>query len=368
MRQRIVVLVDGPNADNQAAAWGAYRLFSTLHGIEVVVIVSATAVNYAENAPLGSRDIALSRRMHKLHTARMAGLFARAGAKVSVFMDLDIAKTAITSPIPHQAHVRHEDYDIFSDGTGIGMRSIKGDFSRALTYLKKFNGITHVVVGGPFSAVPKLIDAIPAEKLGYLSCQAGLTLSQRAIYSQMSFNAEVDFAAFTETFVRWPQQMLFVPSDITRHPSVTFTGADELKKMGVRGEIFEIFLEHRRRAAERHKFQQDEASARGKKMRDYPALSIHDLQAVLVMGQALGFERGYTLSNFDPDTAVRNLIATAGHWQAKGIRTNVNQKRIHELGYAEKGMMHDNTPLPPRLVVTAQSASHYKQRVAAVLR
>lgn len=367
-RMRVVVFVDGPNADNQAAAWGALRLFLAHRNIDLVIIVSATAVNYAENAPLGSRDIELSRSIHKLHTARMAGLFKRAGSNVRVYMDLDIASTAITSPIPHQAHVRHEDYDIFNDNTGIGRRAIQGNFADALTHLQKFDGITHVVVGGPFSSIPKLIEALPAEQLGFLSCQAGLTISERAIYSKMSFNAEVDLEAMLHTYLRWPNEMFFVPSDITRHPSVTFSGADELQKLGVNGEIFEIFLKHRERAAERHKREQDARAARGEKMRDYPRLSIHDLQAVLALGQAMGLERGYTFADIDPDEAIQNLLLTSRHWASKGIKTNVTKQRVEKLGYAGQGKMNDGSFLPPRRVVTGQNAQHYKSRVAQLLR
>lgn len=79
-----MVFVDGPNADNQACAWGALNGFNTDKIKLAGVVVSPTAVNYAENAPDASRNIENSRAVHKLHTARMAGLFLRAGVDASV--------------------------------------------------------------------------------------------------------------------------------------------------------------------------------------------------------------------------------------------------------------------------------------------
>ena len=360
---RIVVYVDGPNADNQAAAWGAWRRFFDERGIEVIIIVEATAVNYAPNAPLGSRDIELSRRIHLLHTGRMAGLASRGKTGMKVFLGQDIADTKITSPIPHNAHVKHEDYDIFEDAH----RRVP-DFAAAMRYLQDFDGITHVVVGGPFSSIPALIDLLPAEQLGVLACQAGTKLSKRAIYSKLAFNGEVDLSAFTETYLRWPNLIAFVPSDITRAPEVTFTGADELRRLGVTGEIFEIFLKHRERAAERHKREQEERAKRGEKMRDYPALSIHDLQAVLVLEQILGWGRGYDFVPVNPDEAVQNLLTVARHWKGKGIDTGVTSQLIKQLGYAGKGMLSDGSTLPSRIMVDGQDAAHYKRQVALALR
>jgi hypothetical protein len=141
MPERVMVFVDGPDADNQACAWGALNGFDTEHTELAGVVVSATAVNTAENAPLGSRNIEESRAVHQLHTARMAGLFARAGVDVPVFSGLDIEDTAITSPIPHRAHVSHEDYDIYGDATGQGRHAIAGDFNDALRYMGRLDSI-----------------------------------------------------------------------------------------------------------------------------------------------------------------------------------------------------------------------------------
>lgn len=145
----VVMCVDGPDADNQAAAWGAWNAFDNGRIKLAAVIVSGTCVDYRPEATLGSRDDVVSQQVQELHTARMAGLFKRAGSDVPVFIGRPVAETAITTPIPHSAHVNHEDYDIFGDNTGLGRRAIAGNFSDALTYLAELDNTLHVVVGGP---------------------------------------------------------------------------------------------------------------------------------------------------------------------------------------------------------------------------
>ncbi|HYG83675.1 MAG TPA: hypothetical protein VD907_02260 [Verrucomicrobiae bacterium] len=368
MTDYIIGFSDGPNADNQAMHYGALRAFQGNPRFQFVgVIVDPTAVNY-EDQPLGSRNIELSRRVHLLHTARMAGLFRRAGSSVKVFRGLDITQTAATSPIPHSAHTKHHDYDVFGDAPpkGQGFKAIAGDFTDARRFIRGLNGTVHLVIGGQFSSVAKLIeDPVIFGKLGILACQAGFKLSQRAIYSQMSFNLEVDLRAALEVYLHYPQAMYFVPSDITRDPKVTFTGADELARLGVQGEILEIFRRHRERTAERHAKQQLE----DKKLKAYPPLSIHDLQAVFALRQALGLEANmYQFAPIDPDEAIRNTLTTVQHWAGKGIRIDVSKKVVAKLGYTSSGMLENGHPLPPRYVVTDQNAELYKRRVPEVLR
>jgi hypothetical protein len=363
-----MVFVDGPNADNQACAWGALNGFNTDEVKLAGVVVSPTAVNNAENAIDASRNIKDSRAVHQLHTARMAGLFARAGVEVPVFSGLDIEETVITSPIPHQAHVRHEDYDIYGDAHGEGRAAIAGDFSDALSYMERLRGDVHVVVGGPFSEIPELQKRPKIQrKLGYLAAQAGFALSQRAIYSKLAFNVDVDMLAALDTYINYPGEMYNVPSDITRHPSVTFKSAEELMRLGVHSEISDIFIRHRARAEERHKKEQLRRQAKGEDLRPYPALSVHDLQAVLALRQVLGFEKGlYEFAPLDADQSIANIKEAARLRMPDSYSPVITDRTIRSLGYRGLGMTDDG-PLPGRYVVTAQDSVMYKCRAQQLL-
>lgn len=333
------------------------------------MVISATAVNYAPNAPLGSRDIELSRHVHTIHTARMAGLFARAEVDVPVFFGEDIEDTDITSPIPHNAHVRHEDYDIFNDANGLGREAIAGDFNAALRYMQKLKGRTHIVVGGPFTEIPKLLERPRiAKKLGYLAGQSSFSLSERAIYSKLAFNVDVDMVAALKTFLYYPNAMFNVPSDITRHPDVTFKSAEELIRLDIHPEIGEIFLRHRARAEERHKEEHLRREREGREFKTYPALSIHDLQAVMALRQALGVEQDmFTFAPIDVGKAVLNIIKASKLREPDGFAPTVTPQTVRLLGYAG----HNQTTsgeIAPRYVVTAQNSVMYKQRVPGLLR
>ncbi len=368
MTEYVIALADGVNADNPACAWGARKAFWSKRYKLAAVIVSATAVNYGKNAPLGSRNIKDSRAAHRLHTARMAGMFTRAEEDVPVYMGLDIADTAITSPIPHQAHVRHEDYDIYGDASGLGARSIAGGFDDALKHVASLPGRVHLIVGGPFSEVSRMLQYKRIrQKLGYLAAQAGFDLSQRAIYSKLAFNVDVDMMAALEVYLRYPQQMYVVPSDITRDPSVTFSGAEELVRLGVQPEIGQLFLRHRARAEQRHKKEQLRRQAQGEYLKPYPALSIHDLQAVLALSQALGNEKGlYQFAPVDPDEAVGNLIAAAQLRVPDSYSQPITRDVVRKLGYRGAGRTTQGR-LPARHVVRAQNVALYKERVRALL-
>ncbi len=363
-----MVFVDGPNADNQACAWGALKGFDNDEVRLAGVVVSATAVNYEDGAPDASRNIEDSRAVHRLHTARMAGLFERAGVDVPVFSGLDIEDTSITSPIPHQAHVRHEDYDIYGDAHGQGRAAIAGDFDDALRYMDSLSGRIHPVVGGPFSEISR-IQQIPTirRKLGHLAAQAGFHISERAIYSKLAFNVDVDMLSALDAYINYPGDMYNVPSDITRHPSVTFTGAEELTRLGVHPEISDIFVRHRARAEERHKQEQLRRQAEGRELKNYPALSVHDLQAVIALRQVLGFERGlYQFAPLDTDESIENIITAASLRRPDTYSPPINAQTVRALGYRGANMTA-NGSIPPRFVVTAQDSAMYKRRAQELL-
>lgn len=369
MPEHVMVFVDGPNADNQACAWGALNSFDTDEIKLGGVVVSATAVNYAKNAPLGSRDIALSRRVHALHTARMAGLFARAEVDVPVFLGEDIENTDITSPIPHSAHVWHDDYDIFGDAHGLGREAIAGDFNAALRYMQQLEGRSHIVIGGPFTEIPRLLEhSRIAKKLGCLAGQSSFSLSERAIYSKLAFNVDADMPAALKTLLYYPNDMINVPSDITRHPDVTYTSAEELLRMGVHPEIGEIFLRHRARAEERHKEEQRRREAEGREFKAYPALSIHDLQAVMALRQALGMEQNmFTLAPINVGKAVLNMIKASELREPDGFAPTITPHIVRSLGYVG-GNQTIHGEIAPRYEVAAQNSIMYKQRVPELLR
>lgn len=368
MSEHVMVFVDGPNADNQAAAWGALNAFNSERIKLAGIIVSATAVNYEDGASLGSRNIADSRQVHKLHTARMAGLFHRAGVEVPVFSGLDIEDTYITSPIPHQAHVRHDDYDLYGDATGEGRAAIAGDFNEALRYMEGLDGKVHTVVGGPFSEIPELLKRdLLKPKLGHLAAQAAFSLSSRAIYSKLAFNVDVDLQAALDTYINYPNEMYVVPSDITRHPDVTFKSAEELTRLGVHPEIGDIFIRHRARAEERHKQEQLRRQAEGRELKPYPALSVHDLQAVLALRQSLGYEKGlYEFAPLDADESIGNIEAAAGMRAPDSYSPAIDIRTIRRLGYLGANLTV-NGPLPSRFVVTSQNAAQYKKRAQELL-
>jgi|GEM_PF-2503526 len=368
-QEHVVVCVDGPDADNQAAAWGAANAFNSKEINLAAVIVSGTAVNNEPNAALGSRDDQLSKRVQEMHTARMAGLFKRAGSKVPVFIGQSVDRTDITTPIPHSAHVSHDDYDIFGDNTGAGRKAIAGNFAHALSLMRSLEGKVHLVCGGPFTEIPFFMeDERIASKLGNLAVQAGVELSERAIYSKIAFNHEVDERASLDTFLHYPGDMFYVPSDITRAPAATFKGAEELIRGGVHSEIGEIFVRHRARAEERHKEEQIRREREGKPFRPYPALSIHDLQAVMALQQSLGREKDiFTFEPIDAARAITNVMRASKLHEANGQRAVITPRLVKTMGYIGANQTASG-PIPPRYVVASQNTQLYKRKALQLLR
>lgn len=365
----VVVCVDGPNADNQAAAWGALNAFDNDRIKLAAVLISGTCVNYQPDAPLGSRDDDVSREVQEMHTARMAGLFARAGSDVPVFIGKPIETTSITTPIPHATHVNHDDYDIFGDKDGLGRRAIAGNFDDALQLIENLDGIVHVVGGGPFTEIAEFTKhGRIKQRLGSLAVQSGFELSERAIFSKIAFNHEVDELASLETFLNFPGEAFYVPSDITRSPAATFDGAAELARLGVHDEIVEIFRVHRQHAQERHDKRNIELEAHGKVTRPYPRLSIHDLQAVMALRQGLGLEKSiFTFGEVDPDQAIQNMI-TASRLSERdnGVPAVITPQVVSDLGYLGVGQT-THGQIQKRFVVTAQDTKLYKHRAARLL-
>jgi hypothetical protein len=367
--QHVIVCVDGPNADNQAAAWGAWNAFDNERIHLAGVVVSGTCVDYRPQAPLGSRDDALSGRMQELHTARMAGLFRRAGSSVPVFIGKPVQETDITTPIPHNTHVRHEAYDIFNDNTGTGRGAIAGNFQDALSHIASLQGTVHIVVGGPFTEIPPLIEHTRiAPKLGHLAAQAGFDIASRPIYSKLAFNVDVDMLAALKTLLLYPGPIFAVPSDITRAPEATFRSAEELLRLGVYREIGDIFIRHRAQAAQRHKNEQRSREAAGGSLKAYPDLSIHDLQAVMALQQSLGLERGiFEFSEINIPQAIANILTAVRMHTSSGLAINLTAQTAPSLGWLGDNQTNRGT-IPPRYVVTHQNAPLYKQKAIELLR
>lgn len=364
----VVVCVDGPNADNQAAAWGAWTAFDNPRIQLAAIIISGTAVDYRPDAPLGSRDDELSRYVQEMHTARMAGLFKRAGSDVPVFIGKPVAETAITTPIPHNAHVSHDDYDIFQDNTGYGRRAIAGNFNDALTHIAGLDNKIHVVVGGPFTEIPFIFEnPTIAHKLGHLAAQVGFELSERAIYSLIAFNGETDLHALLKTLLFYPGEIVAVPSDITRAPEATFRGAEELIRLGIHPELGEIFKQHRARAEVRHKEEQIRRETAGLPFREYPALSIHDLQAVMALRQLAGLEKGiFTFKKVEVARAIENILTVSQLHEVQGMPPAVTPEIVEELGYLGCNQTVFG-PIKDRFVVSAQDTKLYKKRARRLL-
>lgn len=368
--EHVVVCVDGPNADNQAAAWGALNAFNGRIKLAAVVI-SGTCVSYRPDAPLGSRDDQVSKDVQEMHTARMAGLFARAGCDVPVFVGKPVETTGITTPIPHATHVDHDDYDIFGDRSGLGRGAVAGNFDDALQHIENLNTTVNVVCGGPFTEIAEFT-RLPRirSRLGRLAAQSGFSLSARAIFSKIAFNHEVDEHASLETFLNFPGQAFYVPSDITRAPEATFDGAEELAALGVHPEIVQIFRVHRRHAQERHDKRNAELQSQGKPTRPYPRLSIHDLQAVIALQQGLD-ELDSPIFAFDqvnPDEAVSNMItASRLSRETSGRPAVITPDVVSGLGYLGRGQTLHGV-MPARFVVTSQNIALYKRHAATLLR
>jgi inosine-uridine nucleoside N-ribohydrolase len=366
----VVVSVDGPNADNQAAAWGAMRAFDNDRIKLAAIIISGTCVDYRIGAPLGSRDDQISREVQEMHTARMAGLFARAGSAVPVFIGMPVEQTAITTPIPHETHVFHDEYDIFGDKNGFGAQAIKGNFDDSLELIENLPGKVHVAGGGPFTEIAEFLkhDRIK-QKLGNLAVQSGVELSERAIYSKIAFNHEVDEHASLKTFLHYPGKTLYVPSDITRAKAATFKSAETIKRLGVHKEIAEIFKVHRQHAEERHDKRQMELERQGKPTKGYPALSVHDLQAVMALQQSLGMGNGiFTFDKIDADHAIENMIkASALSERDSGRPAVITPEVVANAGYVGAGQTTQG-PVAERFVVTAQDTARYKRHAIRLLR
>lgn len=364
----VVVLVDGPNADNMAAGWGAWHAFNS-DAIKLAgIVVSGTCVNYQPDAPLGSRDDVLSDQVQTLHASRMAGLFKRAGSDVPVFVGKPTSQTDITTPIPHSAHVNHDDYDIFGDNTKLGHQAIAGNFDDAQAHFDKLKGKLHVVVGGPFTEAALLLETPSiASKLGHLAAQAGFDISKRAIYSKLAFNVEVDELAALKTLLFYPGSMFNVPSDITRDPRATFPSAEALLRLGIHPELGEIFIRHRARAAERHKEEQLKREARGETFLPYPDLSIHDLQAVIALSQSLGLEEHiFEFGRIDIHQAVQNMLLASRLHKEAGRHRVITPEVVASLGYLG-GNQTIKGPVRDRYVVTSQNVGMYKRRVPQLL-
>lgn len=366
----VVVCVDGPNADNQAAAWGAMRAFNNERIKLAAIIVSGTCVDYRPDAPLGSRDDQVSKQIQEMHAARMAGLFARAGSSVPVYIGKSVEQTAITTPIPHATHVFHDEYDIFNDKKGLGAAAITGNFDDALALIDNLPGTVHVAGGGPFTEIAEFLEhGRIKQKLGNLAVQSGVELSERAIYSKIAFNHEVDEQASLKTFLHFPGKAWYVPSDITRAKAATFKDAETLAQLGIHEEIATIFKVHRQHAEERHDKRQMELARLGQPTRGYPALSIHDLQAVMALQQSLGLGKDiFTFDAIDPDRAIQNMVtASALSERDTGRPAVITPEVVTQEGYIGNGQT-TQSPIAERYVVTAQNIEMYKREAVRLLR
>lgn len=362
-----VGLFDGPNADNQAAVLGMRKAFPYS---EVLIVVSATAAHPDPEAPLSSIDPELSHRVQQMHAARMAGFLGRAGINGCVYAGLPVEETNIVPIVPHSAHVDHRTYDIFGDANGFGETQIAGGFEDFIRRLENSENTIRVVVGGPFSELPQLIrNQNIAPRLGALGAQAGFKPSGRAIYAELSFNGDTDMQATLESLLHYPDEMHFVPSDITRNPSVTFSGHQELIEQGIDPELARIYAQHRIGAELRHQAQQDRRKQQGgEPLGDYPPLSVHDLQAVLALRYALGREDP-SLLTFEPidiDEAIQNMLGASRQYEGRGYAPMLTERQVIELGYNGDGLDGGRT-IPPRFAAVDQNSSFYKQRVPELL-
>lgn len=207
-----------------------------------------------------------------------------------------------------------------------------------------------------------------ASKLGHLAAQTGFELSERAIYSKIAFNHEVDELAGLKTFLFYPGKMIGVPSDITRAPGATFRSAESLVRLGVHPEIGNIYTRHRARTEERHKEEQRRREAEGQPFRSYPALSIHDLQAVMALRQGLGLEKGiFAFEGVDAERAIQNMIQASRLHEADGREAVITPEVVEGLGYLG-GNQTVKGPIGERSVVGSQNTALYKRRARRLLR
>ncbi len=268
MKRSAVLFVDNTSADNLALALAATRPDSLLN--VVAIFVTGRAAHRDPNASIEERDNDYSDYIHLLNTKRMVDFMRRAGRTVPVFMGLSVRDTALRTVVPHKHHANEEIYDLWNAWENA---EISGYFTQGVDYLRQYRGEKLLIlVGGPLSEIAWLQQNAPdvTTMFGTMFVQAGDFASDESTNllggKGNSFNGACDALALHNVMLYHDDEIILLPSNITKQPELGFTTPDDIAELGVYSALVDVYRVHYEHSAKK----------RGTK------LFIHDLGLIML--------------------------------------------------------------------------------------
>ncbi len=222
--QNVVVIVDGPDPDNYAAALAAT---SSEFGLNVAaVIMTGRPVNPDHRAKPYEADLAASQAVRHDNAIRMNDLLVRHGRKNIPVFEGGIAPY---STIPHRVHIDEHVLDV---EPALPDTRLAGGINDAVAHLKHLPGTIHVVCGGPLTDAAVLMkNPKIKEKLGVLTAQLGMFGGggvKTMAGGRRQFNVLADSDAAREVLADYPSPMYLVPTDVTKRDEFAFSSPQDL--------------------------------------------------------------------------------------------------------------------------------------------
>ena len=205
------------------------------------------------DAPRNAIDPETTARYDRIDGRRLAGFLHRAGRDPPVYL----AGPAEVHVVPRAQHI--DTADLLRPGDE---QQRVGDLDALVAELREVDGTVHVIGAGPLTGLERLIDDKQIRaKLGTLVFQGGLhdwtdskikdpetqlvqagsgEISTRP-FAKAAFNNAAAPAAAYDCLTRWPGDRILLPTDITRHPAMEFSSADELDQLGFYGELVDAY-------------------------------------------------------------------------------------------------------------------------------
>jgi hypothetical protein len=198
---------------------------SGMNVIGVSIVGRPVAANRED--PITSKDPRASAEIRKAGAAQFAGMLKRAGrGHIPVFEGLIAPYTVV----PHNVHIDEIDQDFMRDRAA--ERLLAGGIAEAVDLLATVEGPIHFVCGGPLSDVAYFMrDERLKSNLGLLTAQLGNFSSgevKNFAGGRKQFNAACDPQAAHKVLFEYPNAVIMVPTEITRHPQLAFNDPEDL--------------------------------------------------------------------------------------------------------------------------------------------
>lgn len=264
-RHYVVLWCDNVAVDTYAAAIAATDPAQPFRTVGMVHVGRPMTTDPA--APRDVADAELTARYDRVDGQRLAGFLQRAGRAVPTYL----AGPAEVHVVPRGQHIDTAELVVPGDE-----QQPVQDLDALLEQLRQLDGTIDVIGAGPLTGLERVLDDDTVrDKLGTLVFQGGLqdwTDSKikdpdtgevhsgageirTQPFAKAAFNNAAAPQAAYECLTRWPGPRILLPTDITRHPAMEFSSADELERLGFYGEVagtyrnvYALYTEYEQRA------------------------------------------------------------------------------------------------------------------------